>query len=94
MFGRRVEKRDDDSGWGSVRLLGRPLTDLLTDLLSCAARWWMRVRLSREAPAVRVSERGRLLLLAVSGPLGVGALVRGAACPALWELAQDTAFYD
>ncbi|KAH3785827.1 hypothetical protein DPMN_163921 [Dreissena polymorpha] len=48
MFGRRVRMGDGDSGWGSVRLHGRPWPDLL----SCAARGWMRVRLSREASAV------------------------------------------
>ena len=47
---------DGDSGWCSVRLLGRPWTDVL----SRAARVWMRVRLSREASAVGRSGLGRM----------------------------------
>ncbi|KAH3834034.1 hypothetical protein DPMN_107456 [Dreissena polymorpha] len=43
MFGRRVGKSDGDSGWGFGRLHGR----FLADLLSRAARGWMRVLVSR-----------------------------------------------
>ncbi|KAH3697184.1 hypothetical protein DPMN_084673 [Dreissena polymorpha] len=64
---------DGASGWGSVRLLGRPWTDLL----SRAAKGWMRVRLSREASMVGGSGLGRMRVRAGSGLRGVGALVRG-----------------
>ncbi|KAH3753729.1 hypothetical protein DPMN_188372 [Dreissena polymorpha] len=73
MFGRRVGMGDGDSGWCSVRLLGRPWTDVL----SRAARVWIRVRLSREASAVGRSGLGRMRVRAGYGPRSVGALVRG-----------------
>ncbi|KAH3733621.1 hypothetical protein DPMN_040053 [Dreissena polymorpha] len=91
MFRRRVGMGDDDSGLGSMRLLSRQWTDLL----SCAARGWMRVRLSREASAAGGSGRGRLRVRAGVWPARLGCACAGAAYSALWELRREaTAFYD
>ncbi|KAH3861646.1 hypothetical protein DPMN_024580 [Dreissena polymorpha] len=90
MFGRRVGKNDGDSGWGFVELFGR----FLADLLSRAARGWMRVLASRGFSG-RGSGRGRKW--ARGRGLGLarrGCARAGAACYALWELQRDTALHD
>ncbi|KAH3787528.1 hypothetical protein DPMN_165652 [Dreissena polymorpha] len=92
MFGRRVGKNDGDSGWGFVELLGR----FLADLLSRAARGWIRVLVSRGFSGWGI---GPGPYAGVGGGVGLGLARRGcacagAACSALWELQQDTALHD
>ncbi|KAH3695874.1 hypothetical protein DPMN_083332 [Dreissena polymorpha] len=88
MFGRRVGKNDGDSGCGFGKLLGR----FLADLLSRAARGWMRVLVSGGSSGWGLG-RGRMR----GGGLGLarrGCACALAACSALWELERDTAFHD
>ncbi|KAH3839988.1 hypothetical protein DPMN_113429 [Dreissena polymorpha] len=83
MFGRRVGKNDGDSGWGFWGLHGW----FLTDLLSPAARGWMRV------PVSRVSSSWVLGPVPYAWGGGSGSL-GGAACSAIWELQQYTTLHD
>ncbi|KAH3889061.1 hypothetical protein DPMN_013109 [Dreissena polymorpha] len=89
MFGRRVGKNDGDSGWGFGRLHCR----FLADLLSRAARGWMRVLVSRDFGGWGLGPGP----YAGAGGLGLarrGCARVGAACSAIWELQQYTALHD
>ena len=90
MFGRWVGKNDGDSGWGFGGLHGW----FLTDLLSRAARGWMRVLVWRVFSG---GVLGPGPYAGAGGGLGLarrGCACAGAACSAIWELQRYTALHD